>query len=118
MTGYPNLYYHTYTDRKIPEETRRLGWVTNRITKEAMLNRLAETIQDRGLCIFSKTTLLEMQGFVWDAEKKTFRQHYKAPDARLAHDDEIMALAIANEMRSHTWENRYIFTRLPEGGRF
>jgi hypothetical protein len=118
MTGYPNLYYHTYTDRKIPEETRRLGWVTNRITKEAMLSRLAETIQSRGLSIFGKTTLLEMQGFVWDAERRSFRQNYKAADAKLAHDDEIMALAIANEMRSHTWENRYITTRLPDGGKF
>lgn len=118
MTGYPNLYYHTYTDRKVPEETRRLGWVTNRVTKEAMLSRLAETVQSRGLTVFSRTTLLEMQGFVWDAERRTFRQQYRAADARLAHDDEIMALAIANEMRSQTWENRYITGNLPEGGKF
>ena len=115
MTGYPNLYYHTYTDRKIPEETRRLGWITNKTTKEAMLSRLALTVASRGLVIFSRTTLFEMQGFVWDAEKKTFRQNYKAPDSRLAHDDEIMALAIANEMRTHTWENRFITTKLPPG---
>ena len=115
MTGYPNLYYHTYTDRKIPEETRRLGWITNKTTKEAMLSRLALTVASRGLVIFSRTTLFEMQGFVWDAEKKTFRQNYKAPDSRLAHDDEIMALAIANEMRTHTWENRFITTKLPSG---
>ena len=57
-----------------------------------------------------------MQGFVWDAEKKTFRQNYKAPDSTLAHDDEIMALAIANEMRTHTWENRFIPGRLPKEG--
>ncbi|MBI4963362.1 MAG: hypothetical protein HY913_08795 [Desulfomonile tiedjei] len=115
ITGYPNLYYHTYTDRKIPEETRRLGWITNRTTKEAMLSRLAETLESRGLKIFSKTTLLEMQGFVWDPEKKTFRQNYKSPDSRLTHDDEIMALAIANEMRTHSWENRFIAGRLPKG---
>jgi hypothetical protein len=115
MTGYPNLYYHTYTDRKIPEETHRLGWITNKTTKEAMLSRLALTVASRGLVIFSRTTLFEMQGFVWDAEKKTFRQNYKAPDSRLAHDDEIMALAIANEMRTHTWENRFITTKLPSG---
>jgi hypothetical protein len=115
ITGYPNLYYHTYTDRKIPEETRRLGWVTNQATKEAMLSRLAETLESRGLKIYSRTTLLEMQGFVWDAEKKTFRQNYKSPDSRLAHDDEIMALAIANEMRTHSWENRFITGRLPKG---
>jgi hypothetical protein len=29
-----------------------------------------------------------------------------------------MALAIANEMRSHTWENRFIQGRLPRGGEF
>ncbi len=118
ITGYPNLYYHTYTDRKIPEETRRLGWITTKTTKEAMLSRLAQTLESRGLTIFCKHTLLEMQGFVWDAEKKRFRQNYKAPDSTLSHDDEIMALAIANEMRTHTWENKFIPGRLPRGGEF
>ncbi len=118
ITGYPNLYYHTYTDRKIPEETRRLGWITNETTKEAMLSRLAQTIESRGLIIYCKTTLLEMQGLVWDPEKKGFRQSYKAPDSKLTHDDEIMALAIANEMRTHNWENRFIAGILPKGGEF
>jgi hypothetical protein len=118
LTGYPNLYYHTYTDRKIPEETRRLGWITNRTTKEAMLSRLAQVVADRGLTIYGRITLLEMQGFVWDAEKKTFRQNYKSPDSRLTHDDEIMALAIANEMRTHAWESRFIPNGLHKGGEF
>jgi hypothetical protein len=118
MTGYPNLYYHTYTDRKIPEETRRLGWITNRTSKEAMLSRLAETVAHKGLIIFSRTTLLEMQGFVWDAERKTFRQNYRSPDSHLGHDDEIMALAIANEMRTNTWQLRFFSSKLPSGGEF
>ena len=59
-----------------------------------------------------------MQGFVWDAEKKTFKQNYVAPDSKLSHDDEIMALAIANEMRTHNWENRFITAGLPEPGEF
>ncbi|MBI5249392.1 MAG: hypothetical protein HY912_07850 [Desulfomonile tiedjei] len=118
ITGYPNLYYHTYTDRKIPEETRRLGWITNKTTKEAMLSRLAQTIESRGLIIYCRSTLLEMQGLVWDPEKKCFRQSYKAPDSKLTHDDEIMALAIANEMRTHNWENRFIAGILPKGGEF
>jgi hypothetical protein len=118
MTGYPTLYYHTYTDRKTPEETRRLGWITSKTTKEAMLSRLSRTVESKGLVIYGKNTLLEMQGFVWDAEKKNFRQNYTAPDSRLSHDDEIMALAIANEMRTHNWETRFISARLPEGGQF
>ncbi|MFC1834695.1 hypothetical protein ACFL2Q_08170 [Thermodesulfobacteriota bacterium] len=118
ITGYPNLYYHTWTDRKIPEETKRLGWITNKVTKEAMLSRLAETVAAGGLTIYGKMTLLEMQGFVWDAEKKTFRQNYVHPDAKISHDDEIMALAIANEMRTHQWQNRFIAAKLPNGGSF
>jgi hypothetical protein len=118
VSGYPNLYYHTYTDRKIPEETRRLGWITNKTTKEAILSRLAQTVESRGLTIYCISTLLEMQGLVWDPEKKCFRQCYKAPDSKLTHDDEIMALAIANEMRTHNWENRFIAGNLPKGGEF
>ena len=83
-----------------------------------MLSRLARTVDAGGLIVYGKNTLLEMQGFVWDAEKKNFRQNYTAPDSRLAHDDEIMALAIANEMRTHNWETRFISARLPDGGRF
>jgi len=118
LTGYPNLYYHTITDRKIPEETSRLGWITTRTTKEAMLGRLASSVENRSLNIRCRSTLLEMQGFVWDAERKNFRQNYKSPGSSIAHDDEIMALAIANEMRYRNWENRFITARLPRGGEF
>lgn len=118
MTGYANLYYHTYTDRKIPEETRRLGWITDKTSKEAMLSRLTCTFESKGLTLNSRLTLLEMQGFVWDAEKKTFKQNYTGPGANRAHDDEIIALGIANEMRTQTWENRFIAGRLPSGGLF
>lgn len=108
LTGYPNLYYHTLTDRKAPEETRRLGWITDRKSKEAMLNRLARAVEEDELIIYSKEAILEMQGFIWDAETKVFRQNYKAPGSKISHDDEIMALAIANEMRIADWESRFI----------
>lgn len=118
LSGYPNLYYHTITDRKIPQETSRLGWITNRSTKEAMLGRLASSIESRSLTIRCRSTIREMQGFVWDAHRKVFRQNSKAPGAPTAHDDAIMALAIANEMRLRNWENRFMGPRLPQGGEF
>jgi hypothetical protein len=118
LTGYPNLYYQTLTDRKEPEETRRLGWLTTKTSKEAMLSRLAETFDTGGLTVFSKVTLLEMQGFVWDAEKRAFRQNYLAPECSVTHDDEIMALAIANEMRTHTWKNRFTDRDIAKAGTF
>jgi hypothetical protein len=78
------------------------------MSKEAMLNRLARAVEERGILIRSPRTLLEMQGFIWDAERKTFRQNYRAPGSKLTHDDEIMALAIANEMRLHCFRTRFI----------
>jgi hypothetical protein len=59
-----------------------------------------------------------MQGLVWDAEKKAFKQSYRSAQSRLPHDDEIMALGIAYEMRMHNWENRFIAGPLPKGGEF
>ncbi len=107
ITEYANLYYHTWTDRKELEETKRLGWLTNRHTKGMMLMRLARAFQDGAIVIPNKLTLLEMQGFTWDARAKTFRQVYRAEGEKLAHDDEIMALAIAHEMKLYSFETRF-----------
>jgi hypothetical protein len=115
---YPNLYYHTVTDRRDPEETRRLGWITNTETKAAMLQRLANAFSANALTIYSRNLALEMQGLVWDAEKHRFRQNYRSPGSRLSHDDEIMALAIANEMRLYNFSARFFSCRLQESGLF
>jgi len=116
VQGYPNLYYHTLTDVRVPRETSRLGWITNAITKQTMLARLSESIRSGALTVYSKTTLLCMQGFVWDAERRSFRQTYRAPGDRLSHDDEIMALAIAEEMRRHAVAERFMPPSLGLGG--
>ena len=118
MTGYPNLYYQTRLDMKLPDETRRLGWLTTRVTKEAMLSRLGEAIERRDITVTDPVTLLELQGLVWDAESRCFRQNYKAPGSRLTHDDSIIALAIANEMRRNADSKRFISGRLGASGAF
>lgn len=108
MKAYPNLYYHSQTDRRFPSETERLGFLTTRESKIEILSKLSDAFQSRSVTIYDRTALHEMQGFVWDAEKRNFRQNYRAPGAQTAHDDIIMALAIANEMRSRRFENRFI----------
>jgi hypothetical protein len=70
MTGYPNLYYQTRLDKKLPDETERLGWLTTRITKEAMLARLGESIERRDITVTDPVTLLQLQGLVRDAESR------------------------------------------------
>ncbi|MGO8822374.1 MAG: hypothetical protein ACLQT6_04690 [Desulfomonilaceae bacterium] len=118
MTGYPNLYYQTRLDKKLPDETERLGWLTTRVTKEAMLARLGEAIERRDITVTDPVTLLELQGLVWDAESRCFRQNYKTPGSRLTHDDSIIALAIANEMRRNADSKRFISGRLSASGAF
>ncbi|MGC8603627.1 MAG: hypothetical protein ACP5VS_08075 [Desulfomonilaceae bacterium] len=116
MTGYPNLYYQTRLDKKLPDETERLGWLTSRATKEAMLSRLGEAIDHRDITITDPVTLLELQGLVWDTDHRCFRQNYRAPGAKITHDDCVMALAIANEMRRNTDSKRFLCTRLSAAG--
>ncbi len=108
MKPYPNLYYHSRTDQRFPSETERLGFITTRESKIEILSRLAEAFEKRSIMIRNSTVLHEMQGFMWDPERRNFRQSYRSPDSSLEHDDIIMALAIANEMRSRRFENRFI----------
>ena len=108
MKTYPNLYYHSYTDRREPAETSRMGFLTTRESKIEILSKLSEAFGNASLKISDRQALHEMQGFMWDPERRNFRQNYRAPGSRLAHDDTIMAIAIANEMRFRRFENRFI----------
>jgi hypothetical protein len=73
-----------------------------------MLSRLGEAIERREITAFDPVTLLELQGMIWDAENRCFRQNYKAPGATLSHDDGVIALAIANEMRRNATGDRFV----------
>ncbi len=108
MKTYPGLYYHAPADRRSPAETGRLGFITTRESKIEILSKLSEAFDSGAVTILDKTALHEMQGFVWDADRRNFRQNYREPGSRISHDDIIMALAIANEMRSRRFENRFI----------
>jgi hypothetical protein len=113
--GYPHLYYQNITDQRVPRETQRLGWLTTSISKQAMLAGLAESLRSGSLIIFCASTVLSLQGFVWDAERHCHRQMYKVPGERVAHDDDIMALAIAEEMRAHGMAGRFMPIHIPAG---
>lgn len=111
--GYPMLYYHTTTDRKTREETRKLGWRTTRGSKELMLGELAESIKAMELEIPSAETVVEMDGFAWDAEKQDWVATYENRTTHMTHDDEIISLAISVQMVSHS-RNRAALGRIKE----
>ena len=100
---YPHLYYETALDRKTIEETARLGFTTSRKTKTGALMRFAELVNDDDLEVFSVPLLLQMQGFIWDPDRKCYLQQHKDPNSELLNDDGIIAAAIANEMRLYDY---------------
>jgi len=108
MARYPHLYYDTRMDTKRPEETDRLGFRTSRASKGAAIARLAELIADEDLVVYSIPIIHQLLGFTWNPETRRYHQLHKDIVSELYNDDGIMALAIANEMRLHQFEQRFM----------
>jgi hypothetical protein len=77
-----------------PPESVRLGWDTNSATRPKMLQDLKDAIDKRVLTIYDKATINEMYSFVVVQTSSS----WKAQAEKNAHDDLIMALAIAWQM--------------------
>jgi len=79
---------------KAPSETDKLGWDTNTATRPSMLSNLKDAIDNRLIRIYDKKTIEEMFSFV----KVQHSTSVKAEAEKNAHDDCVMALAIAYGM--------------------
>jgi hypothetical protein len=75
-------------------EGKRLGWDTNSATRPKMLQDLKDAVDKRVLTIYDKTTINEMYSFIVSKTSSS----WKAQAERGAHDDLVMALAIAWQM--------------------
>ena len=73
------------------EETIKLGWSTTSASRPNMLQMLKEAIDERVLRIYDKPTVNEMFSFIVSQTSSS----WKAQAEQGAHDDLIMALAIA-----------------------
>lgn len=76
-------------------EARKLGWDTNTATRPAMLVALKELIDNKLVRIYDTQTIEEMFAFI-NVHTST---SYKAQAEKNAHDDHVMSLAIANQLR-------------------
>ena len=81
--GYGNFYYS--------DKDRKRGWVTNTLTKPNMLIELGVAVREGAILIYDKETITEMLELT---------REMKAPGGR--HDDRVMSLAIAWQMRRET----------------
>ena len=89
---YPNLYVRETVDDYTHKTKHSYGFVTNKKTRPVIISALIKVVRDDITLINDKTTLEEMQTFV---RNEDFRP--EAEDG--AHDDCVMALAIAHYIR-------------------
>lgn len=73
------------------EESVKLGWTTSSSTRPTMLSMLKEAVDNKLIRIYDKPTITEMFSFIVSQTSSS----WKAQAESGAHDDLIMALAIA-----------------------
>lgn len=94
-------YQNKYEIFKMPtfgnvneSEPTKLGWTTSTATRPKMLQELKEVVDHRTLGIYDRDTINEMYSFILSVSSSSI----KAQAEKGAHDDLVMALAIAWQM--------------------
>jgi hypothetical protein len=90
--GYQNLYRHEEYSFGMGEMQKKLGWPTNATTKPVMLADLDSNLIHGGVIIRDAQTLSELRTMFWNGKGGV-----EAVEG--CHDDDVMALAIANQIR-------------------
>ena len=90
--GYGNLFVRRRlgTRREVIGES--LGWLTTRQSKPFIIDSLHRELRSGGLSLFDRGTVQELIQYQRNADGSTEGS---------PHDDRVMSLAIANEMRRH-----------------
>lgn len=89
--------YRIYQEKRnmastdVTEDSVKLGWTTSSSSRPTMLSMLKEAIDNRLIRIYDKPTINEMFSFIVSQTSSS----WKAQAEQGAHDDLIMALAIA-----------------------
>lgn len=95
---YPSIYRRRTVDRITNKAGQQLGWLTTKTSKPLMIDELAMAMKAEELEIRDKGTIAELLTFV----RNDRGQMQGSP-----HDDRVMALAIANQMRKFTFAPEY-----------
>lgn len=93
--GYPNLYYRKRLGTRREVISEHLGFLTTKATKPFIIDGLNAALREGSLALWDEPTRQELI------------QYVRKPDGSTEgspHDDRVMSLAIANEMRRHAFE--------------
>ncbi|HEX4021628.1 MAG TPA: terminase [Acidobacteriaceae bacterium] len=94
----------------IYEQRGQAGWLTSAISRPAMLERLGMLLEEKSEIFSSAQLLTECRSFVRKSDGRT-------EAAAGAHDDCVLAMAIAQAVRSEMEEHSRSGRSLPETGR-
>jgi len=103
--GYGNLYYrHSYDERTMKRQ-KKLGWLTNQKSKPLMVDELVRSLRTERDEFDQPTTGAEL--ILLDSETigelVTFRRDIDGKMRGSPFDDQTISLAIANQMRKHSF---------------
>lgn len=104
---YPNQYVREVPDTYTGKMERRFGFKTTKLTRPTAINRLVEIVREHCDTICDADTIKELLTIV-----RTDKRRIEAPQG--GHDDQMMGLAIAHQIREQVVFDEQPITVSPE----
>ena len=92
--GHPNLFRKRLLNRSTTKVSQEFGWKTTRTTKPLLIDDLGMALRAGEMRVHDRYTL---------AELRTYVRSERGSMGGSPHDDRVMALALANEMRQYAF---------------
>ena len=92
--GHPNLFRKRSLNQSSSKVSQEFGWKTTRTTKPLLIDDLGMALRNNELKIHDRFTL---------AELRTYVRNERGTMSGSPHDDRVMALAMANQMRQYAF---------------
>tara|TARA_R110000751_G_scaffold22310_7_gene62981 strand:- start:4290 stop:4955 length:666 start_codon:yes stop_codon:yes gene_type:complete len=96
--GAPNLFRKRTLNQSSTKISQEFGWKTTRTTKPLLIDDLGMALRSEELTIHDRFTI---------AELRTYVRSSRGSMSGSPHDDRVMALALANEMRQYAFMPEY-----------
>ena len=97
--GYPNLFRKRSLNQATTRVSQEFGWRTTRTSKPLLIDDLGMALRAGELKLFDRFTL---------AELRTYTRNERGTMSGSPHDDRVMALALANEMRQYAFMPEFV----------
>tara|TARA_R110000751_G_scaffold74592_1_gene150611 strand:+ start:426 stop:992 length:567 start_codon:yes stop_codon:yes gene_type:complete len=96
--GHPNMFRKRTLNQATTKVSLEFGWKTTRTSKPLLIDDLGMALRSGELKIHDRYTL---------AELRTYTRNDRGSMSGSPHDDRVMALALANEMRQYAFMPEY-----------